>query len=77
MDVELYNELKGYMIDAMNNLGLAYNACIDYYNNIYYGLKLNGEIFNKSDYETLTKNILDNYDKIRDVLIKEIDDKLM
>lgn len=73
---EDFEDLYRYMSTAEEALRCAYNSLIDYYNELYYGLSLNGEIYNYKDIKELWDRLSYNRDKINNIIVREINDKL-
>ena len=76
MDREEFEDLRRYMSTAEEALRCAYNTLLDYYNNLANGLALNDVPFDNENISELGRRILDNRDRINNILIREIDDKL-
>lgn len=76
MDREQFEDLRRYMSTSEEALRCAYNTLLDYYNKLVNGLALNGVPFDNENISELGRRILDNRNRINDILIREIDDKL-
>ena len=77
MNREEFEDLRRYMSAAEESLRIAYNSMLEYNNNLANGLSTNDAVFDNSNISELCNRILANRDKINQILIKEIDDKLM
>lgn len=77
MDREQFEDLRRYMSTSEEALRCAYNTLLDYYNKLSNGLTIDGVVFDNDNISKLGKRILDNRNRINDILIREIDDKLM
>lgn len=73
---EDFEDLYEYMSIAEESLRCAYNCLIDYYNHLHEGLNLSGDTYGHKDLDELWKRLSYNRDRINDILIREINDKL-
>ena len=76
MDREEFEDLRRYMDTAQEALRCAYNNLLDFQTSVSYGLSLSDDPFDNGNICELGKRLTRNRDKINDVLIREIDDKL-
>lgn len=73
---EDFEDLYKYMSRAEEALRCAYNSLIDYCDNLHEGLALNGETYNYKDIKELWSRLSYNRDRINNILVREINDKL-